>query len=146
MKHLNRDKISAIYFGLFSSNSWSISTAYKLTEAFLFADKSESYWSSRFTKNGYTFLGDKIDLDINKFAEITSLLAQVPSDIFELYLPKNSDPGNKDEYTIFMQVDTIDGKSLQFKIDEYNNTNLAVDKRVLEFKDNIKSVIIKIQS
>jgi hypothetical protein len=146
MTHLNRDEISAIYFGLFSSNSWSTSIAYKLTEKCLFADKSESYWSSRFTKNGYTFLGDRLDLDENKFAEITSLLAQVPSDIFELELPKISDPGDKDEYIIFIQVDTKDSKSLQFKIDEYDNTNLAVDKRILEFKDNIKNVIIKIQS
>lgn len=145
MTHLNRDKISAIYFGVFKSDSWSTSTAYKLTDDFLFVDKSESYWSSRFTKNGYIFLGDRLDLDKNKFTEITSLLAQVPSDIFELELPKNSDPGNKDEYTIFIQVDTKDGKTLQFKIDEYDNTNLAVDKRILDFKDNIKNIIKKIE-
>ena len=146
MTHFNKDKITAVYFGIFSSNSWSTSTAYKLTEEFLFVDKSESYWSSRFTKNGYTFLGDRLELDEDKFTEITRLLAQVPSDIFELELPKNSDPGNKDEYTIFIQVDTKDCKTLQFKIDEYDNTNLAVDKSILEFKDNIKNVIKKIQS
>jgi hypothetical protein len=146
MTHFNKDKISAIYFGLFSSNSWATTRTYKLTENFLFIDKSESYWSSRFTKNGYTFLGDKLDLEENKFAEITSLLGQVPSDIFEIVLPKNSDPGNKEEYTIFIQVDTKDGKSLQFKIDEYDNTSLAIDKNILEFKDNIKKVINKIQS
>ena len=97
-------------------------------------------------KNGYTFLGDRLDLEENKFAEITSLLGQVPSNIFELVLPKNSDPGNKDEYTIFIQVDTTDGKSLHFKIDEYENTSLTIDKKILEFKDNIKNVIKKIQS
>ena len=146
MTYFSKHEIAAVYFGIFNSNSWSTATAYKLTEDFLFVDKSESYWSSRFTKGGYTFLGDKLELEEEKFAAINSLLAQVPSHIFELTLPKNSDPGNKEEYIIFIQVDTKDGKSVQFKIDEYDQTSLAIDKEILTFKDNIKKAIKIIES
>lgn len=146
MTHFTEQKIAAIYFGIFYSNSWSTAITYKLTENFLFVDKSESYWSSRFTKRGYTFLGDKLELEEKKFAAINSLLAQVPSHIFELTLPKNSDSGNKEEYIIFIQVDTKDGKSVQFKIDEYDQTSLAIDKEILTFKDSIKKAIKIIES
>ena len=146
MAYFNKEKISALCFGIFNSNRWSTCTAYKLTEHFLYADKSETYWSSRFTENGYLFSGDKVNIDDVKFGKVSSLLSLVPLNIFELNLPKNSAPGNKDEYTIFIQVDIKDGKTLQFKVNEYDSRDLEISKNILAFKDTVKNFIKEIES
>jgi hypothetical protein len=80
MANVNRDQISALYFGLFnSSSSMSHSQVYKLTPGELSIDRSDSYWSARFTKSGYIFSGTKLELGQEKRDELSLLMAKVPS-------------------------------------------------------------------
>lgn len=146
MNYLDKRKISAIYFDIFISYSWSPSFAYKLTADSLLRDESQSYWSTRFTKAGYVFAGSKVKVGGETFAKISGLFNKVPASIFKLKLPRISEPGNKDECTIFIQIDTSDGNVLQFKIDECDGRDLAVDQEIIEFKDEVKRVIESIMT
>lgn len=142
MKFIATHKIDSITCGIFNSNSWGESSCYRIFSNHIQLDSSRNYWSQRFSKKGYRFEGLGMKIAPESFIRARLLLNQVPSACFELPLPSPNSPGNKDEYEIFIQVDLLDGKSVQFKIDEYDSRDLSVDEEILKFKDRVKETVL----
>ncbi len=141
----NKDDIRALYFGRFSSSRWSPSVVYKLTADAIFEDPSESFWSARFTKDGYHFSGVSKEMEAHQFNVISPLLSQVPARIFAMELPGIAAPGNKEEDLIFIQFDLTDGRSLQFQVTEYDDRTVVQDEEILNFKGKVKAVINELE-
>lgn len=144
---LEREKIHYLTCGVFNSNSWGIPKAYRIYSDKIECDSSINYFSKRFTKEGYQFFGEKeIKTSNDDFTEIVEIFNKIPKNCFTLSLPMPNATGNKDENTIYIQVVLINGTSIEFKIDEYDDRDLQIENEILTFKDEIKNTIKLIEA
>ena len=141
MNKISNDKIQYLTCGIFHSNSWNRPKAYRIYSDKIESDNSGNYWSQRFSQNGYQFIGERENVKIEQLSVICEIFNKVPLKCFELKLPHPNTPGNKDEYQIYIQIELKDGKSIEFKIDEYDVRDFNIDSGILTFKEQIKETI-----
>lgn len=134
-------QVKFITCGIFNSNSWSTPKTYRIYSDRIECDPSGNYFSERFSKNGYQFRGKQQKIEQADIILINTIFGKIPKHCFMLNLPLPNTPGNKDEHTIYVELSLIDGKTIKFKIDEYNQQDLNVDNTILIFKDEIKETI-----
>ena len=145
MNKISNDKIKYLTCGIFNSNSWNRPKAYRIYSDKIESDNSGNYWSQRFSQSGYQFSGERENVNNEQLNGICEIFNKVPLKCFELKLPQPNTPGNKDEYEIYIQVQLKDGKSIEFKIDEYDVRDSNVDSEILTFKEQIKETIMLIE-
>lgn len=139
--NISSDQVKYLTCGVFNSNSWSIPKAYRIYSDKIECDSSGNYFSERFSKNGYRFHGEQQTLKETDIVLIGDIFNKIPEQCFTLTLPLPNAPGNKDENAIYVELSLIDGKTTEFKIDEYDQRDLQVDSTILIFKDQIKETI-----
>lgn len=143
---ISRNNINYLTCGIFNSNSWGIPKAYRIYPDKIECDSSRSYFSKRFTIEGYQFKGEPFTSSKEDLIIITEIFNKVPDKCFTLDLPLPNTPGNKDENTIYIEIALVDATSTEFKIDEYDERDLQIDNDVLVFKDAIKETIKLIET
>ncbi|MEM5541056.1 hypothetical protein [Olleya sp. AS48] len=141
MDKIAKDKIRYLTCGIFNSNSWNRPKAYRIYIDKIESDNSGNYWSQRFSKSGYQFNGKRENVNTEQINGICKIFNEVPLKCFELKLPHPNTPGNKDEYEIYIQVQLKNGKSIEFKIDEYDVRDSNINSEILTFKEQIKETI-----
>lgn len=141
MNNIASDKVNHLTCGIFNSNSWDRPKAYRIYSDKIESDSSGNYFSQRFSENGYQFNGKIENISEDDITQIGNILNKIPSKCFQQTLPSPNTPGNKDENVIFMQVELMDGNSIQFKIDEYDERDSNLDSEIISFKEFIKETI-----
>src|SRR5690349_13851592 len=99
MEYFLKDDISAVYFGIMRSDYIGPpQVVFRLSAAELFVDRSESFFSTRFSREGYRFRGERLEVPSEARHAASEILESVPRKFFLLPLPKVNAPGSCHEY------------------------------------------------
>lgn len=115
---LHLPNVDTLIFGRFMSESFGSYSIFSLTREKLSVDKSETWHSKRFTKDGYVFKGD--DLPNENFKKTKELLDLIPSEILSYNWKDFNSSGNKLENKLIVRISgNRYGYSRRFIIDNY---------------------------
>lgn len=115
---LNLPNVDTLIFGRYMSESLSSYNIFLLTRDKLSIDKSETWHSKRFTKDGYVFNGE--NLPNTDFLKTKELLDLIPSEILSYKWKDFYSSGNKLENKLVLRISGNSyGYSRRFIIDNY---------------------------
>ena len=91
-------------------------------------DKREIWHIERYTKNGYTFVGELLSQE--KFELVKDLIVQVPNEILDKNLNGFYTTGNKNEDKLIVEIsDGIIKKEITIDDYEFETENLPTELR-----------------
>ncbi|MDA0177382.1 hypothetical protein C7H62_0525 [Mesoflavibacter sp. HG96] len=124
----NLEGLEYLIFGRFFSDNYGAYEIYKLTRSELLVDKREIWHIERYTKNGYTFVGELLSQE--KFELVKDLIVQVPNEILDKNLNGFYTTGNKNEDKLIVEIsDGIIKKEITIDDYEFETENLPTELR-----------------